>query len=285
MSKPIITTGNHVHNLKADCVNCFGLCCVALPFLKSVDFPFDKEGGTPCRNLQSDYRCGIHQNLRSQGFKGCTVYECFGAGQKVSQFTYKGNDWRENPESAKEMYDVFPIMQQLYEMLYYLNEALNFKEAQPIYQELQNAIEETERLTELPPKSILALNVLNHRATVSDLLMRASELVRAKVKKENHQRKQFKINKGKNLIGAKLRGIDLSGTSLRGALLIASDLREADLRICDLIGADVRDADLRGANLLGSIFLTQSQVNSAIGDIHTKLPPDLLIPEHWLAGD
>ncbi|MDB5052747.1 MAG: hypothetical protein JWM44_797 [Bacilli bacterium] len=69
---------------------------------------------------------------------------------------------------------------------------------------------------------------------------------------------------------------------MRGVLLIASDLRDADMRMTDLIGADFRDADLSGANLIGSIFLTQAQVNSANGDIKTKLPPSLSIPKHWL---
>ncbi|WP_416829224.1 pentapeptide repeat-containing protein [Ectobacillus polymachus] len=264
---------NHLH---ADCENCFGLCCVALPYAKSADFAFDKDGGTPCPNLQSDYRCGIHNNLRKKGFRGCAVYECFGAGQKVSQVTYGGNDWRDNPELTKEMFDVFPIMQQLHEMLCYLYEALRLEDARPIYEELQIAIEKTEYLTNLSPKSILDLDVPAHRATINDLLLRTSELVRAKVSCKKNE------NRGRDLIGAKLRGADLRGANLRGALLIASDLRESDMRVTDLIGADLRDANVSGANLTGSIFLTQAQVNSAKGDRNTKLPSSLRIPEHWL---
>ncbi len=107
--------------LSADCENCFGLCCVALPYAKSADFPVNKDGGTPCSNLQADYRCSIHKHLRKKGFRGCAAYECFGAGQKVSQVTYAGNDWRQNTAISKEMFEVFPIMQQLHEMLYYLH--------------------------------------------------------------------------------------------------------------------------------------------------------------------
>ncbi|MBO1514093.1 pentapeptide repeat-containing protein [Metabacillus sp. BG109] len=278
---------DYIHNnLTADCENCFGLCCVALPYAKSADFAFDKDGGTPCQNLQSNYRCGIHNKLRKKGFRGCAVYECFGAGQKVSQVTYDGNDWRDNPKLAKEMFDVFPIIQQLHEMLCYLNEALSLEAAQPIYNDLQVALEETEYLTNLSPKAIIDLNVNvpAHRKKVNDLLLRTSELVRAKVplKKNKNQKKQNKVRRGSDFIGANLRGADLRGTDLRGALLIASDLREADLRVTDLIGADLRDADLRGANLIGSIFLTQAQVNSAKGDINTKLPPSITIPDHWI---
>lgn len=270
--------------LSADCGNCFGLCCVALSFTASSDFSFDKGEGIPCRNLQTDYRCGIHKNLRINGFRGCTVYDCFGAGQKVSQVTYNGNDWRKSLETAKEMFAVFPIMQHLHEMLYYLNEALSIEDARPVYRDLEQAFKEIEHLTHLSPESILDLDVPNHRDKVNDLLKKTSELLLSKVKNKKNYRsvKERKLIKGRDLIGAKLRGANLRGVNLRGALLIASDLREADLRDTDLIGADFRDADLRGANLKGSIFLTQVQVNSANGDIHTQLPPSLSIPEHWL---
>ncbi|MED3832529.1 pentapeptide repeat-containing protein [Peribacillus frigoritolerans] len=277
-----VTNNDSIHNqLRADCENCFGLCCVALPYAKSADFAFDKDGGTPCSNLQSDYRCGIHENLRAKGYKGCTVYECFGAGQKVSQLTYDGNDWRDNPASAKEMFEVFPIMQQLHEMLCYLNEALNLEDAQPLHRELQAGFEDTEYLTKQSPKSIMDLNVPAHRMIVNDLLLRTSEMVRAKVSFKKNKKKPNKIGRGSDLIGAKLRGADLRGANLRGAFLIASDLREADMRVADLIGADFRDADLSGADLTGSFFITQAQINSAKGDTKTKLPHSLRIPDHW----
>ena len=258
-------------DLSADCTNCFGLCCVALPYAKSADFGFDKDGGVPCKSLTKDYRCEIHNNLRTKGFRGCTVYDCFGAGQKVSQHTYEGIDWRGDSALGNEMFQVFLIMQQLSEMLYFINEALSRKEVQSLYHELKNAYDETERLTNLEANKIRSLDVPCHRAKVNALLLKTSELVR----------KNKNTNKGKDFIGANLRGKDLSRQNLRGALLIAADLRNADLRFADLIGADIRDTDLRGANLIGSIFLTQVQVNSAKGDKYTKLPSALKRPEHW----
>lgn len=266
-----------VEDYKADCENCFGLCCVALPYAKSADFAFNKDGGKPCKNLQKDYRCRIHSDLRKKGFKGCTVYECFGAGQKVSQVTFRGKNWQEHPEEAQVMFEVFPKMQQLYEMLYYLKEALGLEEARPYLTQLKKAMLETERLTELSPTAILELDIPRHRMDVSDLLLKISEDVRSKIK-----RKTTKVTKTMGLIGANLKGADLRGSNFRGALLIAADLRKADLRSSDFIGADLRNADLRGANLTGSIFLTQAQVNAAKGDIHTKLPPQLNIPHHWV---
>lgn len=288
MSNAIIDNNDYIHtHLHADCNQCFGLCCVALPYAKSADFAFDKDGGKPCPNLQPDYRCAIHNQLRNSGFRGCTVYECFGAGQKVSQVTYRGNDWRDNPAAAKEMFAVFTIMQQLHEMLCYLNEALQLEDAQPVYKDLQKVMEATEGLTYQNPASLLALHVPTHRAVVNELLLQASEFVRAEAKKNSghSNSKQSKVNRSKDLVAANLKGADLRGANLRGVLLIAADLREADMRMSDLIGADLRDADLSGANLTGSIFLTQAQVNSANGDRTTKLPPSLHIPAHWLHQD
>ncbi|MEC1433196.1 pentapeptide repeat-containing protein [Bacillus spizizenii] len=278
MSAEVTLHDNIHHDLRADCQHCFGLCCVALPYAKSADFAFDKDGGTPCRNLQSNYQCSIHKDLREKGFRGCSAYECFGAGQKVSQITYEGKDWRNNPETANEMFDVFPIMQQLHEMLWYLYEALSIDIAKPIHPELRTSFEKIERLTRLSKERLLTLQVDEHRAEVNEWLLKTSELVRAQARNPKLPKK---ISRGSVLIGAKLKGLDLRGANLRGALLIAADLRNADLRMTDFIGADVRDADLSGADLTGSIFLTQAQVNAANGDSNTKLPPSLQTPAHW----
>ncbi|MBB6733847.1 pentapeptide repeat-containing protein [Cohnella zeiphila] len=269
--------------LRADCDKCFGLCCVALPFAASSDFAMDKAGGTPCHHLQANFRCGIHTELRARGFRGCTVFDCFGAGQKVSQTTFAGRDWRQAPETAKRMFDVLPIMRQLHELLWYLSEALEFEAARPIRDELGSTLAETERLTLLDAESLLELDVAAHRAEVNRLLLQASELARGEaLKKEKNPPKWRKgIGRGADLIGAKLKGADLRHANLRGAYLIASDLRGADLRGADLIGADLRDADLSGADLTGSLFLTQAQLDSAKGDVATKLPPSLTRPAHW----
>ncbi|MEH7080973.1 pentapeptide repeat-containing protein [Bacillus velezensis] len=272
-----------LEDLKADCEKCFGLCCVALPFAASADFAVDKEAGSPCINLQSDFRCGVHKNLRQIGFQGCTVFDCFGAGQKVSQYTYKGKDWRSKPESAKEMFDVFPIMRQLQEMLWYLTEALTFNLNQKILSEIQSALTETERLTFLPSDSLLELDVVAHRAYVNDLLLQTSELVRSKaIHLQGKGKKRHKnIGRGADLIGANLKDANLIGANLRGAYLLAANLRGADLRKADLIGADFRDADISGADLTDSIFLTQAQLNATKGDIHTKITARLTRPSHW----
>ncbi|NBM15689.1 pentapeptide repeat-containing protein [Streptomyces sp. GC420] len=269
--------------LRADCGNCFGLCCVALPFAASADFALDKKAGEPCPNLGADSRCGIHAGLRQSGFTGCTVYDCFGAGQKVSRITFGGQDWRGDPETARRMFEVFPVVRQLHELLLHLTEALDLagalrtSAARPLRDDIRRALEETERLTFLDPGSLVALDVSARRRQTGALLRRTSELVRAAVPRRPRSRR------GADLVGAGLEGTDLRGADLRGAYLIAADLKGADLRLADLLGADLRDADLSGADLTGAIFLTQPQLDAAKGDRATRLPPALSRPAHWSA--
>ncbi|MDL4776867.1 MULTISPECIES: pentapeptide repeat-containing protein [Thermomonosporaceae] len=265
--------------LEADCGSCFGLCCVALPFAASADFAVGKDAGEPCRNLRDDFGCGIHSRLRREGFAGCTVFDCFGAGQKVSQITFGGRDWRRAPDSAPSMFGVFPVMRQLHELLWYLTEALALPAARPVHEGLRAARERTERLTLGTAQELTALDVAAHRDEVNVLLLRASELARAGARDRGAGRRRNR--RGADLLGADLRHADLRGANLRGACLIAADLRGADLRTADLIGADLRDADLGGADLTGSIFLTQAQLNAARGDAATTLPAALARPSHW----
>ncbi|SEG76578.1 Pentapeptide repeat-containing protein [Thermomonospora echinospora] len=268
-------TGPDRSGLRADCANCFGLCCVALPFAASADFAADKAAGQPCANLRADFGCGIHAHLRERGFPGCAVFDCFGAGQQVSQITFGGRDWRRNPHTASRMFEVFPVMRQLHELLWYLAEALALPPARPVHADLRRVRDDIDRLTHGTPETLVELDVAALRADANALLLRASELVRAKIpgRRRNHR--------GADLIGARLSGADLRGANLRGAYLIAADLTNADLRTADLIGADLRGADLSGADLTGSIFLTQAQLNAAKGDAATRLPRTLVHPAHW----
>jgi uncharacterized protein YjbI with pentapeptide repeats len=261
--------------LRADCARCFALCCVAPAFAASTDFAIDKPAGQPCPNLRAEFRCGIHTDLRRRGFAGCTVYDCFGAGQQVAQVTFGGQDWRRAPHTARRMFEVYPVMRQLHELLWYLAEALTLPPARALRDELGRAYEQTEHLTGQDAEALLALDVAAHRRHVNALLQRASELTRAGTPGRKPDRG------GADLIGARLRGADLRGANLRGAHLIGADLRGADLTRADVTGADLRGADLRGADLGDTLFLIQSQLDAANGDVHTGLPPALTRPAHW----
>lgn len=262
-------------DLRADCARCFGLCCVAPAFSASTDFAVDKGAGQPCHNLRPDFRCAIHDDLREQGFPGCAVYDCFGAGQQVAQVTFEGQDWRRTPEIAERMFAAFTVMRQLNELLWYLDEALTLPRTRSLHGELRTALAETGRLTRGTPDDLVELDVAAHRQRVNTVLLRLSELVRAEAPPPRIDRR------GADLIGKNLRGADLRGANLRGAYLIGADLRDADLRMADLIGVDLRGADLRGADLSECIFLTQFQTNAAKGDGSTKLPTSLIRPAHW----
>ena len=264
--------------LRADCERCAGLCCVVPAFARSADFAIDKPAGEPCPNLRPDFRCGIHKTLRQQGFPGCTVYDCFGAGQKVVQITFAGSDWRRSPDIAEAMFEVFPIMRQLHELLWYLAEALHLQPAGSLHDELRGASEETDRLTGLAPEALADLDVAAHRKGVNAVLLRTSENVRAEWRRPETELR------GADLIGTDLRDTDLRGANLRGALLVRADLRGTDLTLADVTGADFRDADLRGADLSRCIFLIQSQLDAAKGDAATAVPSALMRAAHWSAA-
>jgi hypothetical protein len=261
-------------DLRPDCASCFGLCCVAPAFAASADFAIDKPAERPCPHLRPDFGCEIHARLRDRGFRGCVVFDCLGAGQKVAQVTYGGRDWRQAPETAGEMFEVFGIMRQLHELLRYLSEALTLQRARGLHGELRAVLEETEGVTREPAVALRAFDVAAHRERVSALLIAVSERVRAGTG-------QGKDYRGADLMGASFKGSDLRGANLRGVYLIGANLAGADLRLADLIGADLRDADLRGADLSDSLFLTQAQLIAAKGDAATRLPPTLEQPAHW----
>ena len=193
------------------------------------------------------------------------------------------HNWREFPGSAKKMFEVFLIMRQLHELIWYLLEGLTLEPTGPIQDEVSLALKETEGLTHLNPEDLMRLDVAAHQANIGVLLRQISDRIRGQASDISyaslHQKKI--LDRRTDFIGADLKKKNLKGASLRGAFLIAADLKGADLSFTDLIGADLRDTDLRGADLAKSIFLTQAQINVAKGDNSTKLPPSINRPIDW----
>jgi len=202
------------------------------------------------------------------------VFDCFGAGQQLTEVTFGGRNWRTTPELARPMFAALPVMRQLHELLWYLAEAVA-RAGEPLLAEVRELQLETEQHTGLGPAELAALDIAAHRGRGGDLLRRVSATVRSQVPDPARDRE------GVDLIGALLRGARLRGASLRGAYLIAADLAGADLRDTDLLGADLRDTDLRGADLTGCLFLTRPQVTAARGDRSTRLPAGFDPPAHW----
>ena len=254
--------------LRSDCASCFGLCCVLLPFSADSGFGVDKPGGRPCLNLLDDDRCGIHATLREDGWPGCTVFECFGAGQQVSQVTYAGVSWRDGGNLG-EMGAVLSVMRQLHEMLVHLDE-VGRRAPDPEAAAVRAQVEE---LTAAAPETLLTADVDEVQEHVGRLLATASARVRRRWPDAADRSRE-------DLAGRRVTG-DLRGCTLRGALLIGADLSGADLTEADLLGADLRGADVCGADLSTALFLTQPQVNGAVGDAATLLPDELSRPGHW----
>lgn len=278
--------------LTADCDECFGLCCVALRFDASAEFAIDKPAGTPCPNLEittspaksipvraawvgESFRCRIHATLRDDGFSGCTTYDCFGAGQRISQSTFDGTDWRRAPETQADMFALLPVMRQVHELLWYLGAAAELDVPSDLRARLATMTVELDRAASGSAASVLALDVVARRTEANELLVAASDHVRRAVRPDAVDRR------GADLFAARLRRADLRAASLRGAILVGADLRQADLRWADLTGADLRSTLLDGADLGDALFVTQSQINAARGDNGTRIPRSLTRPGHW----
>ncbi len=262
--------------LRADCTRCTGLCCVAPAFAASADFAIDKPAGLPCLHLQQDFRCEVHDRLRPLGFRGCTVYDCFGAGQQVTQETLPGHDWRD-PAQAQRVFAVFAVVRELHEMLWHLGQAAEYV-MHGLDAEVEDARADVRTLAAADADALLEVDVEAARRRVGELLARISQRLRGGLPQCDTDLR------GADLVGRDLTGRDLTGATARGAYLIAADLRGARMRATDLLGADLRDADVRGTDLSAALFLSQMQVNAARGDARTRVPPGLEHPAHWAAS-
>ena len=254
--------------LRADCSRCAGLCCVVPAFSVSSDFALDKPSRTPCPHLGEHFGCTIHAELRDRGFPGCTVYDCFGAGQRVVQEQYAGRDWVSSPEVRAAMFAAFEVVERLHELLWYLDDVLARPGVGPLRDELTGLRVQVAQGAAHPD----GVDVARLQARADPLLGEASGLVRGAGGAQL---------RGRDLAGRDLREDDLVAAGLRGALLLGADLRGQDLGDADLLGADLRGADVRGADLSTALFVTRMQVASARGDAATLLPPGLEHPGHW----
>ncbi|MEW9870986.1 pentapeptide repeat-containing protein [Arthrobacter sp. HS15c] len=278
------TPGHDRDSLRPDCSNCFALCCTAFGFARSADFAIDKPAATPCPNLDQDFSCTIHDRLRPRGFRGCTVFDCFGAGQAVSQQLFAGISWRDAPDSRQDMFAAFKVVRQLHEMLWHLAEAQERTFDADSAREAKELRKIIDDLGRGPLPGLLACDLESLHSAVRTILVAVSEEVRAGYFAAGTDQLDATLRPGADLAAANLRARKLCGADLRGACLIAADLRGSDLAGADLLGADLRDARLDGADLTAALFLTQPQLNSARGSNATLVPPDLSAPPHWQDG-
>ncbi|CAJ0557454.1 unnamed protein product, partial [Mesorhabditis spiculigera] len=146
------------------------------PLFQVLRLRDQQECRRPCENLQQDFRCGIHTGLRKKGFTGCTVYDCFGAGQKVSQQTYDGISWRDAPGDRVRHVRNVPCRTPVARTAL-VSRRSPLAEANPLDTKgTRRCTRRTESLTNGTPSQIQAVDVSAHRATVNTLLLQTSDL-------------------------------------------------------------------------------------------------------------
>ena len=223
-------------------------------------------GGLPLRHPRAS--CG------SAGFPGCEVFDCFGAGQQLTQVTFGGRTWREDPAARRRA-----VRRPAGDAAAARDALVPDRGARrcrpPPRCTTRSGRRRRDRAASPPaPRTELAaLDVGAHRA-------RGGGAARP------GQRRRPRPGRGRiagapTSWAATCAGRDLRDASLRGAYLIGADLRGVDLGAADLLGADLRAADVRGADLSRCLFLTRPQVEAARGDMSTRLPVALERPAHW----
>lgn len=104
-------------SLRADCSRCAGLCCVVHAFYSVQGFAFDKPAHAACGHLTIENRCGIHTERSSQGFPGCIAFDCYGAGQRVTQELFAGVNWRSSRAVAAEIFSAYEACLALHRLM------------------------------------------------------------------------------------------------------------------------------------------------------------------------
>jgi len=74
----------------------------------------------------------------------------------------------------------------------------------------------------------------------------------------------------------------VDSSNFSGVRLSAVSFRRTHFGDAILSGADLSGTHIEGADLRQTIGLTQDQVDAAIGDKHTLLPPGIKVPAKWL---
>ncbi|MGG7165748.1 pentapeptide repeat-containing protein [Clostridium ihumii] len=263
-----------LEELKVNCSKCSGLCCTALFFSKIDGFPENKVAGKPCINLKDDYYCKIHNELEKRNMKGCIGYDCFGAGQHVTQGIYKGETWKTLQEHSQEIFDVFIIVFQLYQIRYFLEESMIVISAKELWSDIQKLINENKTICNATPQSIINFDIESYRNRVNIILKQVSSFILKCFKNKGN-------SKLTDFLGRSFKKRDMSGLDLSMKLLIASNFDSCIFDGTIFLGADTRDTNFSNADLRESVFLTQGQINSAKGNKNTKLPKHLKYPITW----
>ncbi|MGL5979065.1 MAG: pentapeptide repeat-containing protein [Erysipelotrichaceae bacterium] len=255
-----------MRTLTIDCSTCRAYCCKALFFSKLDGFPSDKPANVPCSFLETDDRCRIHTQLKAQGLRGCTSYDCIGAGQRVAQ--------QYASATTQEQYAAYQKMRMLHEMLWYLQDCSLHHKTASILEQTKQLYAQCDAIGALDIQDFLAFDMDQIRNRVNPHLLRAMALV---LNKERVAPPQSAIN----YIGVDFSKRRLASYDFKAALLMAADFSNLTLDNAIFLGADLRDANFSNCDCSQAIFLTQQQVNTTIGNEATRLPAHLVVPDHY----
>lgn len=258
-------------NLVINCEKCSGLCCVALYFNKTDGFPENKQAGKACINLKEDYTCKVYEQLESKKLKGCIAYDCFGAGQKVTHEWKSYGEWSSNQCNKFNIFNSFEINRLLNQIMWYLIEAYSICDRSNV-ETINQLIQENIELTKLNPSTLITLNLDNYRNRVNEQLKQITIQLSNLSSKKINDKLQF---------GKDYSNQDLNYMDFTMSYLIGSNLQNSKLKYTNFLGTDLRDVNVCNTDLSESLFLTQFQVNSMIGNSNTKLPTGMNYPKHW----
>ncbi|MEG0330439.1 MAG: pentapeptide repeat-containing protein [Longicatena sp.] len=260
--------------IQSDCEKCCGLCCVALYFSKVDGFPKDKKAGMPCLNLEQNFKCKVHNELKEKQLRGCLSYDCFGAGQKVTQDIFGNRNWRNMVDEKDKIFAVYLKVFELHQILAYLLEASLLYVGKEMQDDIRGLIDENMEITKKRPEEIVVYSLEDYHNRVSVILKKITRNI------ENLYVKD-KINIRESLVGKKFCGKNVKGMNASMQLLLAANFKGCDLEGVNLLGADVRDMNVCDADLRECVFLTQMQLNAMCGNENTQLPWFLKTPSSW----
>ena len=92
---------------------------------------------------------------------------------------FGGTDWRQAPQTAELMFQTFPIVRQLNQLLWFITEALDRCSPGAEYTELLGLLDETERLAATPADEMSWGDVDHHCLAGETVLHQVSAAIRA----------------------------------------------------------------------------------------------------------
>ena len=91
---------------RADCSKCCGLCCVVPDHWPCRAFSLTNQQ-KPLAPSERRHRCAIHATRQIHGYTACAAFDCFGAGQWITQTLFGGARWTQSSDLARQMFSAY----------------------------------------------------------------------------------------------------------------------------------------------------------------------------------